>query len=572
MRTSSSGTIRLCSRLIAGCFVVGALAWPHEATSSDLLNTFEKTETGDIESGVKAFDDGRYADALKWLSGAAKDGNADAEVTLGLMYWYGSGVPKDYEHAMNLFQLSAAQGNGRAMNVIGYAYQNGIGALPDLAKAVSWYEKSAEKGERRGQNNLAILYSEGVGVSKNLEKADALWRQAAEQGDSGAMIHLGDACWYGKGVPADKDAALEWWRKATLGGRVTLVDIGEQYVLGKNVQKDPDVAAQLFGQAVLSGDTAAEAALGWMSYTGEGVPKDTAKAVKMVDAAADAGVVDAMLYEAVIDLDAGNASGAADWARRAADKGNARAMAYYGIALLNGSGAGLDVNEAILSFGRATSQDDAMGEYYLSRAYQVGQGVLSRDYTHANDLLSRSSAQGFAKAQVALGENFLNGVGIRKDDESAAKLFRDAAQQDEPQGMYDFGAALADGTGVAKDTAQAASWFERAAQYGQPRAMQRLAGLLYAANASAGDRAKAYYWAQLAVRYYRPGDADDATNIAEIRSGLLPTLEKIVPLQTRQKLDADVIAFRPKVWFVPAPAFAATLRERPSLAEDKAPL
>jgi TPR repeat protein len=557
---------------LAGCAAFGVLAWSSSAISSDLLNTFERTEGGDIDSGIKAFDAGRYADALKWLAGPANDGNADAQLALGLVYWYGAGVSKDYEHAMNLFQLSAAQGNGRAMNVIGFAYQHGIGALPDIAKAAAWYEKSAQAGERRGLNNLATLYSEGSGVSKDPEKAAALWRKSAAQGDSGAMVRLGDVCWYGKGVPQDRDAALQWWRKATADAHVTLVDIGKQYLIGKDVGKDSDVAAQLFTQASSAGDTTAEAALGWMYYTGQGVPRDGARAIKLVDEAAAAGVADAMLYQAVIDLDAGNPSRAAEWAHRAADKGNARAMAYYGIAVLNGAGAGLDVNEATLSFGRAAQQGDAMGEYYLARAYQLGQGVLSRDAARADDLLAQSAAQGFPQAQVALGENFLNGAGVAKDDEGAVKLFRAAAEAGEPQGMYDFGAALAGGIGVAKDSAQAITWYERAAEFGQPNAMQGLAQMLYADNGTASDKAKAYYWAQLALRYYRPAEADDAIKITELRSGLLSAMEKAVPLQTRQNIEAEIVAFRPKVWFAPAPALTIATQARPLAAADTAPL
>jgi TPR repeat protein len=54
------------------------------------------------------------AEALKWLSLAADQSNADAQCNLGLMYADGWGVPKDIVRALMWFNLSAAQGNQEA--------------------------------------------------------------------------------------------------------------------------------------------------------------------------------------------------------------------------------------------------------------------------------------------------------------------------------------------------------------------------------------------------------------------------------------------------------------------------
>ena len=51
------------------------------------------------------------AEALRWLSLAADQGNPLAQCNLGLMYADGWGVPKDFVRALMWFNLSAAQGN-----------------------------------------------------------------------------------------------------------------------------------------------------------------------------------------------------------------------------------------------------------------------------------------------------------------------------------------------------------------------------------------------------------------------------------------------------------------------------
>jgi TPR repeat protein len=533
-------------------------AWPAHA-ASDLFNTINKTETGDLAMGARAVDEGRYDDALKLLAGHAKEGDAQAQFLVGFLYWNGFGVAKDTAMALHLFRVSAEQGeNGRAMNAIGYAYQMGQGVSADPAQAASWYGKAGEAGEPRGLNNLANLTAQGLGVPKDLAKACALWRDAAAKGDGDAMVHLGDAYWYGKGVAADKDAAMEWWRKAAADSRITFVAIGKQYLLGKGVSKDASVAAELFARAAASGDSATEGALGWMIYNGEGVPKDAAKAQKMIEDAARAGIVDAMVYAAVIDLQLGNLAAAAEWSRQAAEKGNARGEAYYGVALLNGAGTGMDLNDSVLAFKESAGQGDAMGEFYLGRAYETGQGILSKDDGRARQLFAQSAAQGYAPALMTMGELYQEATSLDQHDEAAAKFYREAAEQGDPVAMIALGAALTDGRGVAKDLAQAAHWYERAAQTGQPNAMHTIAGMEFAGIGAHGDAAKAYVWAKLALRFYRSDDADDVARAAELRSGLLPSIERAIPAATRKKLDGQIAAFKPEVWSAPPPPLAAS--------------
>jgi uncharacterized protein len=46
-----------------------------------------------------------YAEALTWYRKAADQGDADGQLSLGSMYRFGQGVPRDYAEAMKFAKL-----------------------------------------------------------------------------------------------------------------------------------------------------------------------------------------------------------------------------------------------------------------------------------------------------------------------------------------------------------------------------------------------------------------------------------------------------------------------------------
>ena len=64
----------------------------------------------DLAAGQRAWKDGDYATALKELLPLAQQGNAVAQVNVGLMYNGGQGVPQDVNEALRWYRLAAEQG------------------------------------------------------------------------------------------------------------------------------------------------------------------------------------------------------------------------------------------------------------------------------------------------------------------------------------------------------------------------------------------------------------------------------------------------------------------------------
>lgn len=106
-----------------------------------------KTTAGDCEirgGEYVAYDRANYASALKiWLP-QAKQGDADAQVTLGEIYEKGlGGGVADPALAAQWYLKAAQQGNSRAQVNLGYLYEKGLGVNKDMTTALNWYRKAS---------------------------------------------------------------------------------------------------------------------------------------------------------------------------------------------------------------------------------------------------------------------------------------------------------------------------------------------------------------------------------------------------------------------------------------------
>ena len=203
-----------------------------------------------VSLGVTAFRREQYAVARAFLQEPIKDGNAEAQFTLGLIYWQGLGFPKNGKESIRLFMLAAEQGHARALNVLGYSFERGIGIPTDIEKAIHWYREAVKEDEPRALNNLAILYSNGNGVPHDVAEAEQLWRRAVNQGHTPAMHNLASLYFSGNGHPRDTVEAERLWREsANLGDASAAFKLGVMYGNGDGVDADLAQAYAWFHRA-----------------------------------------------------------------------------------------------------------------------------------------------------------------------------------------------------------------------------------------------------------------------------------------------------------------------------------
>jgi len=89
-----------------------------------------------------------------------------------------------------------------------------------------------------------------------------------------------------------------------------------------------------------------------------------------------------------------------------------------------------------------------------------------------------AAGDGYASAQLALGEMFAIGRGVAQSYEEAARLFKKASDQGHAQAQNNLGRLSRDGQGVAQSNAEAAKWYLKAATQGLASAQHSL-GLMY---------------------------------------------------------------------------------------------
>ena len=147
---------------------------------------------------------------LGQLEETALDGDPNAQLSIGLDYESGHGVPQSDESAMEWFQLAADRGNPIAQNKLAGCYFYGIGTNLDYVQAQALYEQAAEQGYPPAQYSLGCMYEYGLGVPMDKIEAVTWYRRAAQQGYPDAMMNLGICYRDGTGVARDPLIAYMW--------------------------------------------------------------------------------------------------------------------------------------------------------------------------------------------------------------------------------------------------------------------------------------------------------------------------------------------------------------------------
>ncbi len=98
-----------------------------------------------FDEGMAAYNRGDYATAIREWRPLAKQGVADAQYNLGVMYVEGLGVPQNYAKAVGWWRKAAEQGHATAQYNLGVAYHNGEGVPQNYAQAHMWHNLAASR-------------------------------------------------------------------------------------------------------------------------------------------------------------------------------------------------------------------------------------------------------------------------------------------------------------------------------------------------------------------------------------------------------------------------------------------
>jgi hypothetical protein len=115
-----------------------------------------------------------------------RQGSLNEDFELGLQYYLGRSVPKDYSKAKKFLDRGADAGHVESQSLLGTLYYYGRGVFRDYDIAFGWFRLAALQGDLKARKKIAYMYEHGLGVSQDSEKS-AYWYKLSD------AIHPTDA-------------------------------------------------------------------------------------------------------------------------------------------------------------------------------------------------------------------------------------------------------------------------------------------------------------------------------------------------------------------------------------------
>lgn len=308
--------------------------------------------------------------------------------------------------------LKAQDGDKEFQFLLYQCYIGGLeGFEKDTLQAIQWLSKSAEAGYPKAQTYLGQAYDEGIGMEKNTDTAMNWYQKAAQQGDGEAQYIMG-TCYktgYG-GTVMDNLKAAEWYEKAA-GQDVadaikqfceTAVVIGHEY----QEKKDYKNASKWFLKSAEKGNEVAQFLLGKNYHNGQGVEKDSLKAIEWLTKAATQNHGSASVLLGIIQLKANQLNEGFKWLKQGAELTNdPEVQALLASFYTNGVGCEANNSEAIK---------------WYEKSYSNGNKEVKDKLT---DLYYNAGVENMNKGYFSLAINYYDKV-IKNEEHEAAYLDR----------------------------------------------------------------------------------------------------------------------------------------------------
>ena len=196
--------------------------------------------------------------------------------------------------------------------------------------------------------------------------------------------------------------------------------------------------------------------------------------------------------------------------KKKAAAGDVAAKASLAVYYYN-HGEPIDVDLALQNGKDAAEAGVVEGKYVLGAIL-----LYSKDDRAAQTglkVVQEASEAGYAPATAILGKYYLMGRIVPRDENQARKLFAQAAEKNDPEGLYGMGMLYATGTTVSQDFKLAADFFRKSAEQNLGAAQMALATLY--ANGQGVERN-----VDEAVRWFTPpataGNSRAQTNLGTL--------------------------------------------------------
>ncbi|MFY9398624.1 MAG: tetratricopeptide repeat protein [Desulfomonilia bacterium] len=92
----------------------------------------------------------------------AQQGDVDAQYNLGVIYYHGEGVTRDFEEALSWFQKAAEQDDADAQYNLGFMYGRGEGVKKDQTLSMQWFKRAADQGHQGAREILEKMAERAI--------------------------------------------------------------------------------------------------------------------------------------------------------------------------------------------------------------------------------------------------------------------------------------------------------------------------------------------------------------------------------------------------------------------------
>lgn len=151
------------------------------------------------------------------------------------------------------------------------------------------------------------------------------------------------------------------------------------------------------------------------------------------------------------------------WLKKAAEAGNANAMAYYGDCFYEGIGTAKNDELSYQWDKKSADLGDPYGLNSLGACYEIGIYV-AQDYTRAFQLYKQAAELGNSYGQRNLGKLYIEGKGTQQNIQEGLRWYEKSIAQNNPMALYDMGMCYLygnEGIGVAMDQRKAFDYFTK---------------------------------------------------------------------------------------------------------------
>ncbi|KAJ3255696.1 hypothetical protein HK103_006138 [Boothiomyces macroporosus] len=325
---------------------------------------------------------------------------------------------------------------------VGLIYYNGIGIPKDYSIAFKWFVEASKKKSLEALVYVGVCYLKGEGTTKNEALAFQHFQKAAKQKDSLAMLYFSTCYRNGIGCEIDVDRARKWLERSANTNADAQFQMAVDYETGSGIfPQNRAQSLEHYKKAAINGHVLAAHNLGCIYRSGRSVDVDYHQSLKWFTLAAEKGHAPsqnnlAYLFEHGLGQDEDYKS-ALYWYQKSCNQKYPPAQNNLAFLYMNGKGVAKDSKMAFNLYTLSAAQGYVEAQHHLARCYLVGEGT-EQDIKQAHYWYGMAAAAGNPNSYNDLGLCYEYGIGVPLDKMQALQNYQMAANFGEVSALFNL--------------------------------------------------------------------------------------------------------------------------------------